>query len=286
MKNLIIELAKKNKITDIGFCRIEDYNNRINVDNARKGVFSNSTPLAFDPKTAIVFAFGYYVNKKSGNISRYAWGKDYHIVTKQKMRDIVEFLKSYGYHAESYADIGPLDERLLAKLSGVAFIGKNKMAISKTFGSYFFIGYILTDCELEPDCENTLSCMNCGKWVNVCPLGALGEESFDAEKCLSYISQKKGELSDVEIQALSESGKLWGCDLCQEVCPHNANIPETDINEFKTDIITDLQLDDISNKEFKARFGDRAFAWRGKNVLLRNQRYVYIIGSEKKSKKI
>lgn len=277
MKKEIIEIAKQNKISETGFCRLKDYF-AISTDNG--GVFSKNTPLNFDAKTAIVFAFGYYVDRPSGNVSRYAWGKDYHVVVKNKMRPIVDFLNREGFRAESFADTGSLNERLLARLSGIAFFGKNHMAINSRLGSFFFIGYILTDCEIEPDEENKESCMNCGKCINACPLGALKRDGFDAELCLSYISQKKGELTKEEIDALGRAGTVWGCDICQDVCPHNSKVPETDIDEFKKDIIVNLNIEDMSNREFKSKFGDRAFSWRGKNVILRNQKYVYIIGNE------
>lgn len=273
MKNRIIALAKKNKISDVGFCSMEKYRDR--AEYGKKGVFLNDTPLSFDAKTAIVFAFSYYIDHVPGNISRYAWGKDYHIVAMEKMSSVVKLLEDEGYMAESFSDIGSLDERLLAKLSGIAFIGRNSMAISRTLGSYFFIGYILTDCELEQDNENTMSCMECGKCVEVCPLGALSGETFNQEKCVSYISQKKGDLSRDEADALKKTNMVWGCDLCQEICPHNKNIQETEIDEFKNDLIIELHLEDMSNKEFKEKYGQRAFAWRGKSVIQRNQNCIY-----------
>lgn len=276
MKDEIIKLAKSNKISEVGFCRIEDYFERINSRNESKGVFAKeNTPLNFDAKTAIVFAFNYYVDRLPGNVSRYAWGKDYHLVTKEKMSPIVEFLKENGFCAESYADIGSFDERLLAKLSGIAFIGKNRMAINKRLGSYFFIGYILTDCEFEPDLEENGCCAGCGRCVKACPLGAIAEDGFYTDLCLSYISQKKGELNENEIEALVNAGKVWGCDICQEVCPHNNSLAETEMTEFKDDLITQLCIDDMSNREFREKYGERAFSWRGKGVIFRNQKHIY-----------
>ena len=272
MKRKIIDLAKANKISEVGFCRMEEYFKR---DQMQKGVFSKNTPLNFDAKTAIVFGFGYYVNREKGNISRYAWGQDYHVVAKKKMESVKSLLVKEGWKAEAFADVGILNERLLAKLSGIAFIGKNSMAINSRLGSYFFIGYILTDCDIEPDMENVQECMNCGKCMEVCPLGALSGNEFLQERCLSYISQRKGELSCEEMDAIEKNGMVWGCDNCQEICPHNIGIQETEIEEFKDDLITELHISDMSNKEFKEKFGHRAFAWRGKSVILRNQNCIY-----------
>lgn len=282
MKNAIIKKAAEDGITELGFCSLDDYFAGISEKN--EGVFQGNTPLPFGVKTAIVFAFNYYVDHPRGNISRYAWGKDYHKIVRDRMRPIETLLRKNGFAAECYADTGALNERLLARLSGIAFIGKNRMAINKRYGSYFFIGYILTDCELEPDEENKGHCMNCGRCTQACPLSALDGEEFDANRCMSYVTQKKGELPEEERTAIGENGMIWGCDRCQEVCPHNLSPEVTEIEEFKSDLITELRLEEMSNKEFLRLYGDRAFAWRGKNVLMRNQKYVYIIGSEKNSK--
>ena len=117
--------------------------------------------------------------------------------------------------------------------------------------------------------------MGCGKCMDVCPLGAISNGDFSQERCLSYITQKKGDLTDAEVEALANNGMVWGCDNCQSVCPHNENVEETEIDEFKNNLITNLQIEDMSNKEFAGKFGQRAFAWRGKGVLLRNQKCIH-----------
>lgn len=96
---------------------------------------------------------------------------------------------------------------------------------------------------------------------------------MDAKKCLSYITQKKGELSDDEKNIIKENKIIFGCDMCQKVCPHNKNVEMTNIEEFKNDLIEKLDLDEInriSNKEFKRRYYNRAFSWRGKGIIKRN----------------
>lgn len=272
MKTQIIKIARAQKISDIGFCDIADYNKE--AKNLRKSaVFDKKgNEILENARTAIVCAFNYYAGAEKGNISRYAQGEDYHKVVTGKMQPIAELLEKSGYSAKIFADTGFLNERLLAVQSGIAFIGRNRMAISTKFGSYFFIGYLLTDCEIEKDkkCEKT--CANCGKCEAACPLGALCGE-FCEEKCLSYITQKKGELTEAEEKAVKNANTIWGCDICQEVCPHNRDIPITEIDEFKENRIINLEINgEISNSEFKKKYGDRAFSWRGKGVLLRNQK--------------
>ncbi len=262
MKNTLISLGKEQKISKIGFCKAEDYKKRIGNNVALEGADS-----------IIVCAFGYYNGDKKGNVSRYAQGIDYHLVTIEKMKVLAEYLKSRGYRADAYADVGSLDERFLAQLSGIAFRGRNTMAICNELGSYFFIGYILTNCKIEPDKENAEKCKNCGACLKACPLGAIDGRNFIKERCLSYINQKKGELAPEEEAAMKNSGCAWGCDICQEVCPHNKCVPVTEIDEFKNDLIYNLEIDEnISNREFRNEYKNRAFSWRGKAVLVRNQK--------------
>lgn len=274
MKNKIIEIAHEMKISDIAFCGAEVYRKRV---KNKQSVFcsKSSAELPEFVNSIIVCTFSYYNGKRRGNISAYAQGKDYHVVAVEKMNSIKRALEENGFIAEAYADTGALNERSLAELSGIAFRGKNHMMINEKSGSYFFIGYIITDCVLEADVFENKSCMNCGKCIEACPTGVLCKEIFDEKECLSYITQKKGELTGREKEVISITGFIWGCDICQEVCPHNRGIDVTDIDEFKEDLIIDLKIDEeISNREFKKMYSNRAFSWRGKAVLLRNQKIV------------
>ena len=274
MKEKLLELARENKISAVGICGIDSYMEK-SKGLLDKASFCATGDIADNIKSVIVCAFSYYAGEQKGNVSRYARGIDYHMVAKEKMEYLCKFLRDSGFVAESFADTGTLNERLLANLSGIAFIGRNRMAINKNLGSYFFIGYILTDCELPCDKPNANTCRNCGKCIAACPLGALSQDGFCEEKCLSYVTQKKGELSEEEKEAIRKTKTVWGCDICQEVCPHNNDIVITDIEEFKENLISDLIVDEnITNKEFKKIYGDRAFSWRGKGVILRNQKII------------
>lgn len=272
MKQKITEIAKAEKISDIGFCSVAEYEKSAKLIFS-KSKFSKENTKAEEiikgAKTIIVCTFNYFNGKKRGNVSRYAQGEDYHKVVINKMNKIKDYLSSCGYIAETFSDTGFLNERLLAVESGIAFLGKNQMAISNKFGSYFFIGYIVTDCEIKPDKKSNKTCVGCNECVKACPLGAL-DNGFCEEKCLSYITQKKGELSEKEQNAMINVNTAWGCDVCQEVCPHNRNIPITDIAEFCDNIIENLKYEEISNKEFQKKYKNRAFSWRGKTVLMRN----------------
>jgi epoxyqueuosine reductase QueG len=275
MRNKILELAAEQKISAVGICKTSDYIKRTERLFEKASFCAEDKGLPDDAKSIIVCAFSYYNGERKGNISRYAQGADYHFVAREKMNPICEYLKENGFSAESFADTGALNERVLANLSGIAFLGKNQMAINKELGSYFFIGYIVTDCELEADLPETSNCADCGNCIKACPLGALSESGFCEEKCLSYLTQKKGELSFEEKEAIKKTKTIWGCDICQEVCPHNKGIAITSIPEFRENLIIDLEIDEsLSNKEFKRLYGNRAFSWRGKQVIERNLKIV------------
>lgn len=221
-------------------------------------------------KTIITYVVS-YKSDRLGNISSYAFGKDYHMVLKEIAKAGIEILNDAGFSGVSFADTGDLPERYLAYLAGLGVIGKNHSLIHPKWGSFVFIGYIITDCKIDPDTPLDGTCKNCGKCLEACPTGSL--ESGDFSKCLSFITQKKGELEGGEEDLIRKNGSIWGCDICQRVCPHNSHAQNAENPDFCHDLITDLKIpEDISNREFKAQFGDRAFSWRGKNIIIRNQR--------------
>jgi len=245
--------------------KIIEYLNSLGIEKC--GVAS------YNGKSAVVCLFPYFSGYRNGNLSLYARSRDYHKVIREKLSPVCDFIHSLDSQAECeiFADIGPEVDRKLAYESGLGFYGKNGMLINDDFGSYFFIGYILCDLDLELDKPLDKTCIGCNKCIESCPGGALGEK-FQLEKCASHISQKKGNLTEDEIAILKKSGLIFGCDMCQKVCPHN-NITPKPMKEFTEDIIDSLSSSDIenlSNKEFLSKYKNRAFSWRGKVVLLRN----------------
>lgn len=245
--------------------------NRINPRNTMENV-----------KSIIVCAFPYYNgDKEKSNISKYCKGKDYHIVVREILQIICDYLsdKIPGFEYKHFADTGPLVDRYLAYLSGIGYFGINNNIITDEYGSYVFIGYIMNNYEFTPDKPLQKSCIKCMKCVKYCPGNALlGDYNMNPKKCLSYITQKKEEFTEDEIYLLKKEKKVFGCDICQDVCPHNKDIPITHIDDFKNDIINNLSYDEInsiSNKEFKRRYGNRAFSWRGKNIIKRNMDIIY-----------
>ncbi len=228
-------------------------------------------------KSIIVCAFPYSINQEmESNISKYCYGLDYHLVIKEKLNDICEEIKSKdnNFEYKIFADNGPLVDRHLAYLSGIGYFGINNNIITDKYGSYVFIGYIVNNYDLKPDIPTNKTCVKCNKCVKYCPGNALeGNYKMNPTKCVSYLTQKKEELTQEERNKIRDNKSIFGCDVCQDVCPHNKTALETNIKEFKENLITILdeeEINNISNKEFKRRYKERAFSWRGKNIIKRN----------------
>ena len=288
--NKLKEFCKSVGINKVGIAKIGPYEDlkRIIKNRALNGYLTgmeepvlenriNPKNTMENCKSIIVCAFPYYIgDKENSNLSKYCYGKDYHIVVKQKMEQITEYLSNTikGFEYKIFVDNGPLVDRYLAYLSGIGYFGINNNIITDEYGSYVFIGYIINNYEFTPDEPLPKTCIKCGKCVEYCPGNAiLGNFEMNPTRCLSYITQKKEELSEEERNILNSSNKIFGCDICQEVCPHNKHIPITNINEFLEDTIINLEYEDIdtlSNKEFKRRYGNRAFSWRGRKIIKRN----------------
>lgn len=228
-------------------------------------------------KSIIVCLFPYYCGTyEEANLSKYAYGLDYHRIIQNKLDEIGKYLGENinGFEYKAFADTGPLNERYLAYKAGLGFYGVNSHLITDKYGSYVFIGYIINNYYFEPDKPQERTCCKCNKCVKRCPGQCiLGDFTINPFKCKSYITQKKEVLSEEEIDILKKNPLIWGCDVCQDVCPHNEKAEETIIEEFKQNLKYKIEYDElvqITNKEFLRRYGDRAFSWRGKRVLQRN----------------
>lgn len=229
--------------------------------------------IGFAPNS-VVALFPYFVKGERGNLSLYARGIDYHLVAEEKLNKLSKVLLNEGAtEVLVHVDKGKLDDRRAAFLAGLGFFGVNGMLISPKYGSYFFIGQVVHNLDIEPDLPMEMECISCGRCERECPNGAIKGGKVDEGKCLSAITQRRGELTGVEKELIVKNRLCWGCDKCQTVCPHNSGLDTTAIPEFLSERITSLSKSDIeglSNKEFKEKYGRYAFSWRGKGVLLRN----------------
>ena len=234
-----------------------------------------------DVQSIIVCLFPYYVGEiADGNIAKYAYVIDYHTVVKEKLEQVGTFLAGRipGFHYRAFVDTGPLVDRYLAYLAGLGFYGQNSQLITDKYGSYVVIGYMLTNQPFEFDQPLHRTCMECGNCKVACPGQAiLGDFAIDPRCCGSYLSQKKGELTTNEINILKKNKLVFGCDICQDICPHNQRSAVTPIKEFQENIIAAISSEEllsISNKQFKKNYGNRSFSWRGKKLIERNFEYL------------
>lgn len=225
----------------------------------------------FEPKSAIIYVIPYY-GGETVNLSRYAASRDYHIYIKELNSRLSSFISDFFPNSKTagFGDHSPIDERDAALAVGLGIVGDNGLLINPKYGSYVFIGDMLTDIPPETlGAKKRLSyvgCEHCGMCKIACPTGILRGEG---EECLSAITQKKGALSDTEANLMREYNTAWGCDICQSSCPHNKSPERTPIEFFLSDRVNELSeasLAAMSDEEFASR----AFAWRGKKVVQRN----------------
>ena len=232
--------------------------------------------LCPNPETVLAAAFPYYAGEAPGNLSLYARGLDYHRVVTEKLNTICNILKGKYENGVFVpgADNSPLPEREAAWRAGMGLRGENGLVIVPPYGSYVFLGTILTDVVLElPRREPAPPCMGCGRCRAACPAGALGEDGLAADRCLSAVTQRKGALSGEEKALLRAHPLIWGCDCCQQVCPYNAAPALTSIAPFREGLVAELtqaDLTGLTNRAFREKYGVRAFAWRGPGPLRRN----------------
>ncbi len=218
-------------------------------------------------KRVIMYLFPYYLGEKfykNSNISKYAVPEDYHKIAGAYLERITIELKEKFPHNEFqwFCDNSPVREVEVATLCGLGVKGRNGLLINERYGSFCFIGEIITDAELLCSIPEDRTCLSCGLCEKMCPGGALKGYKVDISRCLSHITQRKGEHSAEEQKLICDSGCIWGCDICQNVCPMNKNIEITPVKEFVETAKSSYESgDDIS---------DRAFNWRGTAVIERN----------------
>lgn len=245
------ELEKKNykKWLDKGFHgKMKYLENHLDIRFQPELIFEGT-------QTIITVLLNYYPQKKlpfndNYRIAKYAYGKDYHTVIKNKLNNIAEeAIKKYGhFNYRSFTDSAPLPDRHLAQKSGLGWIGKNTLLMNKEMGSFFFIGHLFLDIKLPEDQKEIHEdlCLNCDKCLKACPTKALYEPyKMNAVKCLSYQTiENKDSHKDVDSNQFR--GYIYGCDICQDVCPFNKNPTPTSINEF----LPNIELHSMSKQKW------------------------------------
>lgn len=220
-------------------------------------------------KSVISLTYNYFPQKKIFNknsfiISKYAYGKDYHFIIKDKLKALFSLLKKEIGDIEGrvFVDSAPIHERAWAKISGLGWIGKNSLLLNKKMGSYFFLAEIVCDLDLEYDSIVSDHCGTCTKCIDACPTDAITQSQVvDANKCISYLTiENKNEIP----KELSKSfnNYIFGCDICQDVCPWNKFSKSHSEKEFlpEEELIKFTKKDwlELTNETFNKIFKNSA----------------------------
>ena len=295
IKQFIINKSKELNIDIIGFTdgeplsRIEDYlkyrkEKSIATEFEEKDLEKRINPRLTMPNCSSIIVIGMSYNvdynekpdfKVRGSLSKSTWGIDYHRVLKAKLEELInEIKKEIDFEYKYFVDTGPLIDRELAYKAGIGYYGKNNNIINDKYGSFIFLGIILTDIIINSfDVPLESKCGDCDLCLRACPTGALeGSCRLNPKKCISYLTQTK---DNIDYELCRKMGiKIYGCDICQKACPKNKKIVYSSHKEFIPNVtkgyIDIEELVNMSNKEFKQKYGDMSGSWRGKSVLKRN----------------
>ncbi|GGD16443.1 tRNA epoxyqueuosine(34) reductase QueG [Pontibacillus salipaludis] len=212
---------------------------------------------------------------RRGLFCRASWGQDYHDVLRDRLNKLGEYLQGRvsDFYGRSMVDTGELSDRAVAERAGIGFTGKNTNLITEEYGSYVYLGEMLTNIAFPPDEPVEDSCGDCNICVDACPTGALIEGGqLNAQKCIAFLTQTKGFLPDEYRGVIGN--RLYGCDTCQTVCPKNRKKHHLIHAEFQPDpekVKPSLKpLLSVSNREFKETYGQMSGSWRGKKPIQRN----------------
>jgi epoxyqueuosine reductase len=207
-------------------------------------------------------------------ISKYARGQDYHIVMRQALEEMVTLLTTIEpFEWKICVDTAPLLERSYARLAGLGWIGKNTCLINEPLGSWFFLGEIVTSLDLEPGAPPPDRCGSCTRCIEACPTQALVPSAdgwtLDSRRCISYLTiELRGPIPDELRPGMGEH--VFGCDICQDVCPWNSRAPVTEDPAFAGTTISLEALARLTPEEFRARFGHTPIARARHAGILRN----------------
>ncbi|MBU0546241.1 tRNA epoxyqueuosine(34) reductase QueG [Patescibacteria group bacterium] len=254
-----------------GMKYLEDFEKRVSSESLLPGA-----------RSVVVIGVNYYreaavdgdAREPTGIIARYAYGRDYHKVIRKLLKEIAGFI---GGRMRVCVDSAPLMEKAYAVAAGLGFIGKNTTLITPGFGSYVLLGEIITDVELAYDAPVSGTCGNCTRCLEACPTKAfIGPKKMDARRCISYLTiEHKGPIADDLKKGMGK--RIFGCDICQEVCPYNLRLPqELAFKGLKESRIagSELDLNEIlkigSDEEFLRRFAGSPLMRAGREGMRRN----------------
>lgn len=238
-------------------------------------------------QSIISLGMNYYTGYRHGNadpdsggkVSRYGWGRDYHLVMWEKLEILKEMMQQADPSCEMvyYVDTGPVMDKAWAVRAGLGWMGKNSNVISRRIGSWFFIATVITNCGFSASAAETDHCGSCTRCIDACPTNAIIQDGvIDANKCISYLTiENKHEIDE----SFSDSfdGWIFGCDICQEVCPWNVKFAsDCGKKEFEP-VSPFLKFDEIAsmtNSEFRRRFSESPISRARLKGLRRNAAFL------------
>ncbi|HHY29024.1 MAG TPA: tRNA epoxyqueuosine(34) reductase QueG [Desulfitobacterium dehalogenans] len=306
-KERIRQLALESGFADIGFTHDEPieglygfleersaqgYHTSFEEKELRKRVDPKAIWPACETVVVLAYPLAYSSPPQRGEgvLARSAVGEDYHSQVKKALHQLVSSLGEAGWRGEkpqTQVDTGPLNERALATRAGLGWLGKNQQLIIPGKGSFVALGLMLLDKALPPDEPLDGQCGNCTRCIAACPAQILGAVHFQANQCLSYLTQSKEPLTELQRGALGN--RIFGCDTCQEACPHNRlrlmeeeNLPVTDNAEEDNRTGAEKEWKpagrgvnlwdtlNLTKSQYNQQWKGTAAGWRGKGILQRN----------------
>jgi len=247
----------------------------------------NVSQILPEAKSVISLGLNYNTNHKhtgekgKGKVSRYAWGKDYHLIIWEMLDKLESKLKAIdpGFECKSYVDTGPVMDKAWAVKAGLGWMGKHSNIINRDYGSWFFIANVITNCEFNYSDTIPDFCGSCTACIDACPTDAIVENYIvDSNKCISYLTiENKGEISE-EFKGKFDDW-LFGCDICQDVCPWNITFSQlTSVEDFNPKHNNkEIDIDEITKMdepEFKERFKDSPVSRAKLKGLRRNAEFI------------
>lgn len=299
LKEKIIEESKRIGIDKIGFTTADPFDDLEEKLEKQQELGHHSgfehkvikeriyTELIFkSPRSIISIALAYPTKmdappprvkgERRGEFARASWGTDYHDILRDKMNQLIAYIRREAGETVTYkpmVDTGELVDVVVAQRAGLGFIGRNGLLITEEFGSYVYLAEIITNLDFSSDTLVPFGCGDCTRCVDACPTGALlGDGRINAKQCLSYQTQTKGMMEEQFRRKMGHV--IYGCDICQIVCPYNKGKNVHFHPEMEPDpesVMPKLKpLLTISNRDFKEQFGHMSGSWRGKKPLQRN----------------
>jgi epoxyqueuosine reductase len=300
--DIVIQKAKSVGFDLVGFAKVEalDKETKRLTDWLEQGYHSGMkymernidkrkdvSQILPDAKSIISLSLNYYTehqhsqNENFGKVSRYAWGKDYHLIIWNMLENLETELKNINpeFSCKSYVDTGPVMDKAWAVKAGIGWMGKHSNIINREYGSWFFIANIITNAEFDYSNEIPDYCGSCTACIDACPTDAIvSDYVVDSNKCISYLTiENKGDIPE-EFRGKFD-GWLFGCDICQDVCPWNIKFAQpTFVQDFHSkneNIEIDLtEIDTMDNKKFKERFSVTPISRAKLKGLKRNAKFL------------